>query len=83
MNQGLNTTPDDYAIVFASGMTIQLNGILPNGSANTIQYLFPSIEKSKEECCCLWAQAAFQKRKFVYEEDYCKKERFRRGYASH
>lgn len=29
MNQGLNTTPDDYAIVFDSPMTIQLNGILP------------------------------------------------------
>ncbi len=29
MNQGLNTTPDDYAIAFAFPMTIQLNGILP------------------------------------------------------
>lgn len=29
MNQNLNTTPDDYAIVFATPMTIQLNGILP------------------------------------------------------
>src|SRR5262249_17341671 len=35
MNQALNVTPDDYAIVFASPMTIQLNGILPvvNNSA--------------------------------------------------
>lgn len=29
MNQGLNTIPDDYEIVFAFPMTIQLNGILP------------------------------------------------------
>lgn len=29
MNQGLSTTPDDYAITFAFPMTIQLNGILP------------------------------------------------------
>jgi hypothetical protein len=38
MNQGLNTTPDDYAIVFASPMTIQLNGILPviNNSVNPV-----------------------------------------------
>jgi hypothetical protein len=38
MNQGLNTTPDDYAIVFASPMTIQLNGILPivNNSSNAV-----------------------------------------------
>lgn len=38
MNQGLNTTPDDYAIVFAFPMTIQLNGILPiiNNSANPV-----------------------------------------------
>ena len=38
MNQGLNTLPDDYAIVFASPMTIQLNGILPviNNSANPV-----------------------------------------------
>ena len=38
MNQGLNTTQDDYAIVFASPMTIQLNGILPiiNNSSNTV-----------------------------------------------
>lgn len=38
MNQGLNTVPDDYAIVFASPMTIQLNGILPliNNSANPV-----------------------------------------------
>jgi hypothetical protein len=38
MNQGLNTTPDDYAIVFASPMTIQLNGILPiiNNSSNPV-----------------------------------------------
>ncbi|KTC97767.1 hypothetical protein [Legionella erythra] len=36
MNQDLNTIPDDYAIVFASPMTIQLNGILPviNNSPN-------------------------------------------------
>jgi hypothetical protein len=38
MNQSLNTTPDDYAIVFAAPMTIQLNGILPiiNNSANPV-----------------------------------------------
>ena len=38
MNQGLNTTSDDYAIVFASPMTIQLNGILPiiNNSSNPV-----------------------------------------------
>ena len=38
MNQNLNTTPDDYAIVFASPMTIQLNGILPiiNNSSNPV-----------------------------------------------
>ena len=38
MNQGLNTLPDDYAIVFASAMTIQLNGILPiiNNSPNPV-----------------------------------------------
>jgi hypothetical protein len=38
MNQGLNTAPDDYAIVFASPMTIQLNGILPliNNSPNSV-----------------------------------------------
>ena len=38
MNQALNTTPDDYAIVFASPMTIQLNGILPiiNNSSNPV-----------------------------------------------
>jgi hypothetical protein len=38
MNQGLNTIPDDYAIVFASPMTIQLNGILPviNNSSNPV-----------------------------------------------
>jgi hypothetical protein len=38
MNQSLNTTPDDYAIVFASPMTIQLNGILPaiNNSSNPV-----------------------------------------------
>jgi hypothetical protein len=38
MNQGLNTTPDDYVIVFASPMTIQLNGILPiiNNSSNPV-----------------------------------------------
>jgi hypothetical protein len=29
MNQELNCTSDDYAIVFATPMTIQLNGILP------------------------------------------------------
>lgn len=29
MNQDLNNFPDDYAIVFAFPMTIQLNGILP------------------------------------------------------
>ena len=38
MNQGLSTTPDDYAIVFAFPMTIQLNGILPiiNNSSNPV-----------------------------------------------
>jgi hypothetical protein len=39
MNQDLNTTPpDDYAIVFASPMTITLNGILPaiNNSSNPV-----------------------------------------------
>lgn len=38
MNSDLNTTPDDYAIVFATPMTIQLNGILPiiNNSANPV-----------------------------------------------
>ncbi len=38
MNQDLNTTPDDFAIVFDFPMTIQLNGILPivNNSANPV-----------------------------------------------
>ncbi|HEY1769727.1 MAG TPA: hypothetical protein VGG02_05680, partial [Chthoniobacterales bacterium] len=38
MNQDLNTVPDDYAIVFAAPMTIQLNGILPiiNNSPNPV-----------------------------------------------
>jgi hypothetical protein len=38
MNQGLNTTPDDYAVVFDSPMTVQLNGILPiiNNSSNSV-----------------------------------------------
>lgn len=38
MNQSLNTTPDDYAIVFAFPMTISLNGILPviNNSGNPV-----------------------------------------------
>ena len=38
MNQSLNTTPDDYAIVFSFPMTIQLNGILPiiNNSSNPV-----------------------------------------------
>lgn len=38
MNQSLNLMPDDYAIVFASPMTIQLNGILPviNNSTNPV-----------------------------------------------
>ncbi|WP_157058193.1 hypothetical protein [Legionella adelaidensis] len=38
MNQDLNNTPDDYAIVFAFPMTIQLNGILPiiNNSPNPV-----------------------------------------------
>ncbi|MBS0649405.1 MAG: autotransporter outer membrane beta-barrel domain-containing protein [Verrucomicrobia bacterium] len=38
MNQTLNTTPDDYAIVFDFPMTIQLNGILPiiNNSSNPV-----------------------------------------------
>ena len=38
MNQQLNTTPDDYEIVFDFPMTIQLNGILPiiNTSATPV-----------------------------------------------
>lgn len=38
MNRDLNTIADDYAIVFASPMTIQLNGILPiiNNSSNSV-----------------------------------------------
>jgi uncharacterized protein with beta-barrel porin domain len=38
MNQDLNTTPDDYAIVFDFPMTIQLGGILPiiNNSSNPV-----------------------------------------------
>ncbi|CRX39203.1 hypothetical protein [Estrella lausannensis] len=38
MNQDLNTTPDDYAIVFDYPMTIQLNGILPiiNNPSNPV-----------------------------------------------
>lgn len=38
MNNDLNTTPDDYAIVFDFPMTIQLNGILPiiNNSSNPV-----------------------------------------------
>jgi hypothetical protein len=38
MNQDLNNAADDYAIVFASPMTIQLNGILPiiNNSVNAV-----------------------------------------------
>src|SRR6476660_8626299 len=38
MNQVLNTTPDDFAIVFDFPMTIQLNGILPivNNSSNPV-----------------------------------------------
>lgn len=38
MNQSLNTSPDDYAIIFAAPMTIQLNGILPliNNSPNPV-----------------------------------------------
>lgn len=38
MNQDLNTITDDYAIVFAFPMTIQLNGILPiiNNSSNPV-----------------------------------------------
>lgn len=38
MNQSLNLVPDDYAIVFAAPMTIQLNGILPviNNSSNPV-----------------------------------------------
>ena len=38
MNQGLNTISDDYEIIFASPMTIQLNGILPiiNNSSNPV-----------------------------------------------
>ena len=38
MNLGLNTIPDDYAIVFAFPMTIQLNGNLPliNNSPNPV-----------------------------------------------
>jgi hypothetical protein len=29
MNQDLSAPPDDYAIVFAAPLTLQLNGILP------------------------------------------------------
>ncbi|HEX4839439.1 MAG TPA: autotransporter domain-containing protein [Rhabdochlamydiaceae bacterium] len=38
MNQGLNTSPDDYAIVFDFPMTITLNGTLPliNNSSNAV-----------------------------------------------
>ncbi len=38
MNQDLNSTPDDYAIIFDFPMTIQLNGILPiiNSSSNPV-----------------------------------------------
>ncbi|MDP1834412.1 MAG: hypothetical protein Q8K75_00655 [Chlamydiales bacterium] len=38
MNQDLNGSADDYEIVFASPMTIQLNGILPiiNNSSNPV-----------------------------------------------
>jgi hypothetical protein len=38
MNQGLNSVPDDYVIVFDFFMTIQLNGILPiiNNSSNPV-----------------------------------------------
>ena len=38
MNQNLNTSPDDYAILFGTSMTIQLNGILPiiNNSSNPV-----------------------------------------------
>ncbi len=38
MNQDLNSTPDDFAILFAFPMTIQLNGILPiiNNSSNLV-----------------------------------------------
>lgn len=38
MNQNLNTSPDDYAIVFDFPMTIQLNGILPiiNNSSHAV-----------------------------------------------
>lgn len=38
MNENLNTTPDDHAIIFDFPMTIQLNGILPiiNNSSNPV-----------------------------------------------
>lgn len=38
MNEQLNTAPDDFAIVFAFPMTIQLNGVLPiiNNSSNPV-----------------------------------------------
>lgn len=38
MNEGLNTSPDDYEILFAYPMTIQLNGNLPiiNNSSNAV-----------------------------------------------
>ncbi len=38
MNQILNSTPDDCAVIFASPMTIQLNGLLPiiNNSSNPV-----------------------------------------------
>lgn len=41
MNQSLNTASDDYAIVFAFPMTIQLNGILPviNNSSRAVNII--------------------------------------------
>lgn len=48
MNQGLNTTSDDYEIVFASPMTIQLNGILPiiNNSSNPVNITIGNLGSS-------------------------------------
>jgi len=45
MNQGLNSVPDDYAIVFDFPMTIQLNGILPiiNNSLNPVNITIGNV----------------------------------------
>lgn len=48
MNQDLNTIPDDYRIVFAFPMTIQLNGILPmiNNSSNPVNITIGNSDPS-------------------------------------